>query len=365
MRRVVTGMLLAIPGLGWAVPVTTLHEGRVLSSNGAPLEGTFDVAFKLWAAQTGGASPVWSESFNDVPLSNGFYSVELGRTSPLEAQLVAANLWLSVAIDGGPDLAPRDVLGAAPYAIVARNVSGGTVQATSVTTGALDATTAGIGTLTANQVNVGSNVSISANGTVNAGQLQINGSTVINASGQIAASSIPTGVGGSCYVRWGAQDCAAPFTAVLTGRAGGIESFTDGSALYGNVSCVSGSAAVTTTWASGYNTRMMRGDADANGMIGVSSQCAVCCTGGCYTALGTNSCASGYTRVVDGRVGGVEAYHGAQIYGDTLCVGSDIGARYTWASGYDTRLMRHRDVATNGNSGGMESVTNSCATCCK
>ena len=89
------------------------------------------------------------------------------------------------------------------------------------------------------------------------------------------------------------------------------------------------------------------------------------CSGGCYTAFGTDSCAAGYGVAYSGRVGGVEAYNGPQVQGKTMCVDSGASANFTWTSGYSTRLMRHRATVAGGNPNGMDQVTNTCAVCCK
>ena len=117
------------------------------------------------------------------------------------------------------------------------------------------------------------------------------------------------------------------------------------------------------TWTSGYGNRLMRGDAEGNGMQKVSSRCSICCSGGCYLALGTNQCASGYNRVYYGRTGGVEAFAGGAIYGKTMCIDGSANVHNTWASGFNTRLMRHRDISGSTDNG-MDQVNNLCAMCC-
>jgi hypothetical protein len=61
----------------------------------------------------------------------------------------------------------------------------------------------------------------------------------------------------------------------------------------------------------------------------------------------------------------VEAYNPGDVHRLTMCISDSASARYTWTSGHHTRLMRHRDVTTAGNTGGMDQVTNTCATCCR
>jgi hypothetical protein len=169
----------------------------------------------------------------------------------------------------------------------------------------------------------------------------------------------------SCYRHWGGTTCLSGYDATLTGRPGGIESYSTGGALYGNVECVSGSATPTAVYAGTYQTRLMRSDTEGDGMQAVDNSCAICCRGGCYTALGTDTCAPGYSTAYTGRVGGVEAYASAQIQGQTLCIDSSATPSFTWASGYSTRLMRHRAPVSSGGANGVEVISGLCAVCCK
>jgi hypothetical protein len=186
-----------------------------------------------------------------------------------------------------------------------------------------------------------------------------------NADSVDAASLTPRGrrVAAGCYRHWGSTTCMSGFDATLTGRPGGIESYSNGGALYDNLECVSGSAPALQSFTTPYQTRLMRSDAEGDGMQIVDNSCAVCCRGGCYTALGTDTCAPGYSATYTGRVGGIEAYNGAQFQGQTLCVDSNAAVAMTFTSGYSTRLMRHR--APLGGTTGMDAISGVCAVCCK
>src|SRR5205085_7299021 len=139
----------------------------------------------------------------------------------------------------------------------------------------------------------------------------------------------------------------------------------NGGALAGNTECVSGAAAVITSYGAPYQNRMMRSDNESDGMQDVDNTCALCCSGGCYTAFGTNSCASGYAPAYTGRVGGIEAFNSAQVQGKTMCIDSAAVTSFTWATGYNTRLFRHRAPVGGGNPNGMDQVAGTCAVCCK
>ncbi len=182
----------------------------------------------------------------------------------------------------------------------------------------------------------------------------------VNANFEALADAI-----GGCYVHGGQWGCASGFDEVVQGRAGGLESYgNSGGSVRSNVECVDVAAPIQRSFSTSYANRLMRSDAEGDGMSVIQPRCSTCCSGGCYTALGTTSCVAGYTKVYDGRAGGIEAYVGGSLIGKTLCVDGAATPQFTWASGYNTRLSRYREGAT-GSLNGMDFVDNSCAVCCK
>ena len=113
-------LLLGSP-LGAQVPTTLNYQGRLLQNTAEQdaATGTVDIDFSIWTEPTGG-SEVWSESWAAVPLSHGIFSVVLGSNgSPLDASIFQADtsLYLELVVDG-ETLSPRQMLGAAPFAMV-------------------------------------------------------------------------------------------------------------------------------------------------------------------------------------------------------------------------------------------------------
>lgn len=62
-----------------AVPGTITHQGRLYDSNDTPVSGQVSVQFSFFDASTGG-NEVWTETHN-ITFDEGYYSVELGRTT--------------------------------------------------------------------------------------------------------------------------------------------------------------------------------------------------------------------------------------------------------------------------------------------
>lgn len=95
------------------------YQGRLTRADGSAETTPQDLKFALYAQQTGGA-PLWEETHTQVPLTNGYYAVLLGKTNALPASLVTGQeLYLGISIGGGAELAPRSVVASVPYALKA------------------------------------------------------------------------------------------------------------------------------------------------------------------------------------------------------------------------------------------------------
>ena len=90
---------------------------------------------------------------------------------------------------------------------------------------------------------------------------------------------------GGCYTAFGVNTCSTGYTAMYTGRTGGVESY-NGGQYQQKTLCIDVNATVeesTTTYGTSYSTRLMRhregsgSSYDNNGMDEVTNVCAVCC----------------------------------------------------------------------------------------
>lgn len=106
------------------VPGVFNYQGRLLANDAvqAPIDGTVDIRFSIWSGPTSdtAATELWAESWSGVNLENGIFNVLLGSNgSPLDPSDFQGDstLFLELQIDG-ETLAPRQQLGAAPFAIV-------------------------------------------------------------------------------------------------------------------------------------------------------------------------------------------------------------------------------------------------------
>lgn len=86
-----------------AVPPLVSFSSTLSDASGKPLTGTVDVTFLLYKEQQGG-SPLWMESQNVQPDSQGRYTVMLGSTSgaglPTNIFVAGEAHWLGVQVQG-------------------------------------------------------------------------------------------------------------------------------------------------------------------------------------------------------------------------------------------------------------------------
>ncbi len=151
MRILLALAALSFGGVATAAPLTLGHQGRVNDSAGTPVDGSHAVTVALYTAEVGG-SAIWSDTFSAVDFTDGYYSLILGSGAALSASAFDVDdVFVGISIDSGPELG-RLRLNSAPWALNARSVSGGVV---------------------------------------NASEVKINGTTVITSTGQIASGALP------------------------------------------------------------------------------------------------------------------------------------------------------------------------------
>ena len=93
-------------------PRTFSYQGRMANTDGStPEDGAYSITFNLYNQPNGG--PVlWSEAHN-VNVVDGIFNAILGNTTPLNLQFNAP-YWLSIAINGQTEMAPRIELTSTP-----------------------------------------------------------------------------------------------------------------------------------------------------------------------------------------------------------------------------------------------------------
>ncbi|MFA5929176.1 MAG: hypothetical protein WC838_07760, partial [Candidatus Margulisiibacteriota bacterium] len=102
-----------------AVPNQLTYSGRLLQ-NGALVNSTLTMTFKIWTDPTAGTL-LWSTSNIIVPVNQGIYSVVLDQVS--SNVFTGDNAYLEVIV-GGETLAPRTQINSVGYALQAASVTG-------------------------------------------------------------------------------------------------------------------------------------------------------------------------------------------------------------------------------------------------
>jgi hypothetical protein len=119
------GLAALLATVAHAAPTTLTHQGRLVDASGAPIEGAHTVHVRIYDQPTGGTLR-WSDSV-PVTIEDGYYSVQIGATTPFGPTHAAGStsLWVGVAIDTGAELVPRTALSRVPFAMEAATISAG------------------------------------------------------------------------------------------------------------------------------------------------------------------------------------------------------------------------------------------------
>jgi len=101
------------------LPGVFSYQGFISDNQGVPLNGSYDVVFRLYNMPSGGAV-LWEESrigANQLPIREGQINVMLGNLVPI-SNTVWDNpeLYLGIQFSGDSEMAPRTLLSAVPYA---------------------------------------------------------------------------------------------------------------------------------------------------------------------------------------------------------------------------------------------------------
>ena len=135
MRRQAGAFLMVVGVLclagrlaGAAIPQLMKFQGKVTDAVGAPLNGNYDITFRIYDAQTGGVL-LWSETQIGVPVTEGVFGVLLGNVTPLDLPFDQP-YWLAMEINNDGEMTPRQAITSAGYAYRAKVADSVTGSAT-------------------------------------------------------------------------------------------------------------------------------------------------------------------------------------------------------------------------------------------
>jgi hypothetical protein len=115
----------AAPSAQDSLPGVISYQGTLTDDAGQPITGEVGITFRLYAAPTGGTA-LWTEAHtgaNAVPTESGLFHVLLGSLTPIPSTVWANDqLYLGIRVGSDPEMEPREMLGAVPYAMEAFSV---------------------------------------------------------------------------------------------------------------------------------------------------------------------------------------------------------------------------------------------------
>jgi len=116
-------LLLALPFVSSAevsklIPV----QGRLTDSAGLPLTGNYNIDFSLYKQSSGGVV-LWTESWANLPITNGNFQAQLGSNNPLTSMNFDQDIWLEIKVNGEV-MNQRQRLLPSPYALYANQAGG-------------------------------------------------------------------------------------------------------------------------------------------------------------------------------------------------------------------------------------------------
>ncbi|MEO5333257.1 MAG: LamG domain-containing protein [Magnetococcus sp. YQC-5] len=99
-----------------APPATLSYQGRVLNAQGARVNGTVNITIRIYDALTGGTK-LWEEALTGVTVTDGIFSVILGKTTSLANLAFDKTYYTSMEVNGDGEMSPRTEMASAPYAM--------------------------------------------------------------------------------------------------------------------------------------------------------------------------------------------------------------------------------------------------------
>ena len=121
VRNVLLIALVAVC-VAFAVPQYLNYQAKLTDLTGEPLDGDYDITFRIFDVASGPGSALWSETHYTVGVVDGFFSVRLGDAgSPIDLPF-DNQYWLEIVI-GADILTPREPLSTNAYAFTAENAN--------------------------------------------------------------------------------------------------------------------------------------------------------------------------------------------------------------------------------------------------
>jgi len=102
-----------------SVPTTMSYQGTLNDKGGSPVTASMTLVFSLYNVANGADSALWTET-QSLTVTAGRFGAVLGLVTPLDVSLFSGNTWLGIAVQGEPEMTPRQKLTSVAYAFKAQ-----------------------------------------------------------------------------------------------------------------------------------------------------------------------------------------------------------------------------------------------------
>ncbi|MEM7126082.1 MAG: hypothetical protein AAF702_07130 [Chloroflexota bacterium] len=105
-------------GLG-TVPSIINYQGTLRDPEGNPLSGPYAMTFRIYADVTAPTTDaIWTGEYNEVTVRDGHFSVVLGDSTPLPADVFTSpDRFIGITVDPYDEMVPRQRFASVPYAM--------------------------------------------------------------------------------------------------------------------------------------------------------------------------------------------------------------------------------------------------------
>ena len=132
IRTVLAAAALSASAAAQSSPLLVAYQARVTDALGVPLSGPQAVTIGIFSVPTGGTA-LYLET-QGVTVVNGVATLLVGTVNPLPSNLFdSGDRYLGIAVSPDAEMSPRRRVASVPYAIQARDVSGGDIHPNTVT----------------------------------------------------------------------------------------------------------------------------------------------------------------------------------------------------------------------------------------
>ena len=126
--------LISASSLSGQIQQSISYQGLLTDASGNPLNGNYDLTFKLYTGLAGG-SRIWQENQN-ASVADGVFNVILGSINPLNLPF-DKTYWLGVTVSNDSELEPRIQLTASAYSMNTRSVIDSSITSAKIAAGAV------------------------------------------------------------------------------------------------------------------------------------------------------------------------------------------------------------------------------------